>query len=94
MDWRLFAIGVGMLIPGIVITIIVNQNVFGMGSYETAIPSPGYENKFLSFPELGRISAIIGAIGTLLTLVSFGVGRRKKRSEGEGTPTYGSNEPT
>lgn len=89
MDWRLFAIGLGMLVPGIVIAIVVNQNVFGAGgSYMTNIPSPGYENKFLSFPELGRIGAIIGAIGTLLTLVSFGLGRKKRRPEGEDATTY------
>lgn len=92
MDWRLFAVGLGMLIPGIVISIIVNQNVFGTGPYSTTIPSLGYENKFLSFPELGRIGAIIGAIGTLLALVSFGLGRRKKRPEGEGTTTYRPDE--
>ena len=93
MDWRLFAIGLGMLIPGIVISVIVNQNVFGIGSsYMTSIPSLGYENKFLSFPELGRIGAIIGAIGTLLALVSFGLGRKKKRPEGGSTTTYRPDE--
>jgi hypothetical protein len=94
MDWRIFAIGVGMLIPGIALSIIVNQNLFSAGgSYMSTIPSLGYENKFLSYPELGRIGAIIGAIGSLLALVSFGLGRRKRRS-GEGMRDYSSDEPS
>lgn len=92
MDWRLFAIGLGMLIPGILLSIVVNQNVSGLGSYTSPIPSPGYENTFLTYPEIGKVGTIIGAIGTLLTLVSFGLGRRKKRPEDEGLATYKPDE--
>ena len=88
MDWRLFAIGLGMLVPGIIVSIIVAQNVSAMGSYTSPIPSPGYDNKFLTYPELGKVGTIIGAIGTLLTLVSFGLGRRKRRPDDEALSEY------
>lgn len=94
MNWLVFAIGLGILVPGIMITIMANQSIASAGAYTTNIPSPGYENMFLSFPEIGRVGAILGAVGSLLALVSFGLGRRKKRPAGGGMATYRSDEPS
>jgi len=92
MNWLVFAIGLGILVPGVAITIMANQSIASPGSYTTNIPSPGYEKTFLSFPEIGRIGAILGAVGSLLALVSFGLSRRKKRPLGEDMGAYKPDE--
>ncbi|MFQ5969783.1 MAG: hypothetical protein ACE5J2_04745 [Nitrososphaerales archaeon] len=94
MDWRVFALGISMVVPGILISILVNQNVSALGSYTSPIPSPGYANTFLTYPELGKIGSIVGAIGVLLTLVSFGLGKRKKRPDDEALEKYKPDEPS
>jgi len=72
MDWRFLAAGITMIITGSVVSIIYG-NILLTGPLEEFNPSRGFV----------QIGGIIGGIGFILTLVSFGL-RRKKRQPDEG----------
>lgn len=57
---------------GFVILATANQSI-ARGPYFSPIPSPGYEGKFLSYPEIAFVGSMIAGIGILLGLVSIGV---------------------
>lgn len=72
MDWRFLVAGIAMIITGSVISIVYGS-ILLTGPLEEFNPSRG----------IAQIGGIIAAMGVLLSLVSFGL-RRKKRSD-EGT---------
>jgi hypothetical protein len=75
MDWRFFGGGVAIMATGIIISII-------FGAYLTTGPLEDL-NRNRSIAQLG---GIIGGIGFLILLVSFGFSRRKKGASGKGVP--------
>jgi len=74
MDWRFLAAGVAMIITGSVISILYGSILLA-GPLEEFNPSRG----------IAQIGGIIGGIGVLLTLVSFGLRRRKRPSDEDST---------
>ncbi|MGH9876498.1 MAG: hypothetical protein ACRD5H_02585 [Nitrososphaerales archaeon] len=78
MDWRFLAAGVAMIIVGSVISIFYGSILLsGPLVPEGYNPSRG----------IAQIGGIIGGIGVLLTLVSFGLRRRKRRPDEDTTAT-------
>ncbi|MFY3740805.1 MAG: hypothetical protein HMLIMOIP_001249 [Candidatus Nitrosomirales archaeon] len=76
MDWRFLAGGVAMIITGSVISIVYGS-ILLTGSLGELNPSRG----------IAQIGGIIGAIGVLLALVSFGLRRKKRRPDEDTTST-------
>ncbi len=74
MDWRFLVGGVAMIITGSVISIVYGSMLIA-GPLEEFNPSRG----------IAQIGGIIGGIGVLLTLVSFGLRRRKRRPDEDTT---------
>jgi hypothetical protein len=74
MDWRFLVGGVAMIITGSVISIYYGSIVLA-GPLDELNPSRGF----------AQIGGIIGAIGVLLALVSFGLRRRKRRPDEDTT---------
>jgi len=73
MDWRFLAAGIAMIITGFVVSIVYG-NILVTGPLEQLNPSRG----------IVQIGGIIGGIGFILTLISFGLHRKKRRpDEGE-----------
>ena len=74
MDWRFLAGGVAMIITGSVISIVYGS-ILLTGPLDELSPSRG----------IAQIGGIIGGIGVLLTLVSFGLRRKKRRPDEDTT---------
>ena len=70
MDWRFLAAGIAMVITGSVISIVYGS-ILLTGPLQAFNLSRG----------IAQMGAIIGALGVLLTLVSFGLGRKKRRPD-------------
>lgn len=75
MDWRFFASGAVLIATGIAIAVI-----FG------AFLASGPIEQFNQNRAIAQFGAIVGGIGFLLLLVSFGFSRRKKGSSGKDVP--------
>jgi len=69
--WIILLAAIVITSVGLVVFVNAYQNI-NSGPYFTAIPSLGYENKFLSYSEIAIVGGIIAAIGILLGLVSIG----------------------
>ncbi len=76
MDWRFLAGGAAMIITGSVISIFYGSILLS-APLDELNPSRG----------IAQIGGIIGAIGVLLTLVSFGLRRKKRRPDEDTTST-------
>ena len=74
MDWRFLVAGIAMIITGSVISIVYGAMLLH-GPLEEFNPSRG----------IAQIGGIVGAIGVLLTLVSFGLRRKKRRPDEDAT---------
>ena len=72
--WVILFAAVVLTSVGFVVLATANQNI-ARGPYFSTIPSPGYEGKFLAYPEIGFIGGMIAGIGVLLGLISIGVKR-------------------
>lgn len=81
MDWRFFAGGGAMMATGIIMAII-------FGAYLTSGPLEELNQN----RAIAQFGGIIGGIGFLLLLVSFGFSRRKRGSSAKGMPK--TNEPS
>lgn len=75
MDWRFFAGGAAMMATGIAIALI-------FGVYLASGPL----EQFNQNRAIAQFGGIIGGIGFLLLLVSFGFSRKKKGSPDKGAP--------
>lgn len=74
MDWRFLVGGAAMIVLGSVISIVYGSMLLA-GPLEELNPSRG----------IAQIGGIIGAIGVLLALVSFGLRRKKRRPDEDTT---------
>jgi len=83
MDWRFLAGGVAMIITGSVISIFYGSILLA-GPLEEFSPSRG----------IAQIGGIIGGIGVLLTLVSFGLRRSKRRPDEDSTTASTKMDPS
>lgn len=72
MDWRFFAGGGAMMATGIITAII-------FGAYITS----GTLEELNQYHALVQLGGIIGSIGFLLLLVSFGLNRRRSSASGK-----------
>ena len=70
--WVILFSAVILTSVGFVILATANENIAG-GPYFSAIPSPGYDGKFLAYPEIGLVGGMIAGIGIMLGLISIGV---------------------
>lgn len=70
--WVILFSAVILTFVGFVIFATANQNI-AKGPYVSTIPSPGYEDTFLTYPEIGFVGGMIAGIGILLGLISIGV---------------------
>jgi hypothetical protein len=75
MDWRFFAGGAAMMATGIIIAVI-------FGAYLTSGPLEEFNRN----RAIAQFGGIIGGIGFLILLVSFGFSRRKRGTSGKGLP--------
>jgi hypothetical protein len=82
MDWRFFGSGIALIAAGIAIAII-----FG------ALLTTGPIEEFNQNRGIAQLGGLVGAIGILLLLVSFGLSRRKKDAAGKAKPS-GPDEPS
>lgn len=81
MDWRFFGGGLALIAAGSAV------GLFSWSALTTG-PLEGF-NAARGFIQVGTLMA---SIGVLLTLVSFGLGRRKRRLGGSGSATYKPSE--
>jgi len=71
MDWRFFASGIALIASGVTTAILFNAYV-----------ASGPLEEINQNRTIAQFGGIMGGIGILLLLVSFGFSRRKRRPDG------------
>lgn len=83
MDKRIFALGVAMLAAGLVFWLYFQNNEPVSKSDMTEEETNAYYEQLVINTSLRNISQLIAGLGFFITLISFGLKRRKKGGVGK-----------